>query len=310
MIRPPALVDGARIALIAPAGPLADGAVDRAEERIRAWGWQPITGEHARGRHTFLSGTDEHRAHDLNTAFRSDGNDAIWCLRGGYGTMRILDIIDWDALVARPRPLIGFSDNTALHLAMQKLGVVSFHGPHPAVHDVTEFSAGQLRAMLSATEPMGKLPFPTGAPPAIAVAGGVAEGQLVGGNLSLITATLGTQYAIDTRGAILFLEEVGEPAYRVDRMFTQLRLAGALDEVAGIALGAFTEQPDEHRDHIPPALEVARDHLAKIGVPVAFGFPFGHIDDMWTIPLGIRARFDAGAGSVSLLETAVEERKF
>src|SRR5680860_277244 len=114
---------------------------------------------------------------------------------------------------------------------MQRLGIVSFHGPHPAADDLTEFSADQLRATLTATEPLGELPFPRRAPPAITVAGGVAEGRLVGGNLSLITATLGTSYAVDTRGAILFLEEIGEPAYRVDRMLTQLRLAGALDGV-------------------------------------------------------------------------------
>lgn len=305
MIRPPALGDRARIALVAPAGPLAEGAVDRAEARIHAWGWKPITGTHARGRHTFLSGLDEQRAHDLNTAIRSDENDAIWCLRGGYGTMRILDMIDWDALAARPRPLIGFSDNTALHLAMQKLGIVSFHGPHPAVEDLTEFSAGQLRAMLSVTEPSGELPYPQRAERAVTIAGGVAEGRLVGGNLSLITATLGTPYAIDTRGAILFLEEVGEPAYRVDRMLTHLRLAGAFDGVTGVAIGAFTDQPDDREDHIPPALEIARDHLATLGIPVAFGLPFGHIDDMWTLPLGVRASLDASAGSLALLDAAV-----
>ncbi|HET7276025.1 MAG TPA: LD-carboxypeptidase [Longimicrobiaceae bacterium] len=304
MIRPPALGPDARIALVAPAGPLGEGAVDRAEARIRSWGWEPIVGRHSRGRTRYLSGSDEQRAGDMNDALRSGDNDAIWCLRGGYGTMRIVDSIDWDAIAARPRPLIGYSDNTALHLAMQRIGIVSFHGPHPAVDDLTNFSADQLRAQLTGSGPRGPLPFPPGEH-ATAITGGTAEGRLVGGNLSLVAATLGTPYAIQAAGAILFLEEVGEPAYSIDRMFTQLRLAGVLDEVAGIVLGAFTEQTDEGDPHIPSCLEVASDRLATLGVPVAYGFPFGHIDDSWTLPLGVRARLYADRGAVELLEAAV-----
>ena len=131
LIQPTALPRDARVALVAPAGPLTDEAVDRAAARVEALGWTPLLGRNSRGRRGYLSGTDAERLADLQAAIDSDAVDAIWCLRGGYGTMRIVDRIDWDALLRRPRPLIGFSDNTALHLALQRRRLISFHGPHP-----------------------------------------------------------------------------------------------------------------------------------------------------------------------------------
>jgi muramoyltetrapeptide carboxypeptidase len=305
MIRPPALHAGARIALVAPAGPLGDGAVDRAVDRVRAWGFEPVVGEHARKRHGYLAAPDPERAADFNAALRDDSVDAIWCLRGGYGVMRILDEIDWPALARRPRPVIGFSDNTALHLAIRRHGVVSFHGPHPAAEALTRFSADGLLRALTVAGPAGILPFPEDGAQVRTIAGGVAEGALVGGNLSLIASTLGTPYAIQAAGALLFLEEVGEAAYRVDRLLSQLRLAGVLDSVAGIVIGGITEVPDEGRENVPSIEEVLADLLGGLGIPVAYGFPFGHVDDNWTLPVGVRARLDADAGTLELLEGAV-----
>ena len=305
MIRPPALTPGARIALLAPAGPLAPGAVERAVARVREWGFEPVEGRFVHGRHGYLAAPDELRAADFNAALRDDSIDAIWCLRGGYGTMRILDALDWDALARRPKAVIGFSDNTALHLAIQRLGIVSFHGPHPATVELNPFSRAGLARQLQSAEAAGVLPFPEGEECAEAVTPGAAEGRLVGGNLSLVAATLATPYAIDAEGAILFLEEVAEPAYRVDRLLSQLRLSGVLRSVAGIAVGAFTESPDLEADDVPLAEEVLRDRLGDLGVPVALGFPFGHVEDNWTLPLGVRARLDAGAGTLELLEPAV-----
>ncbi|HEX6746301.1 MAG TPA: LD-carboxypeptidase [Longimicrobium sp.] len=305
MIRPPALRPGARIALVAPAGPLAEGAVDRAEERLRGWGFEPVVGRCARDRHGYLSAPDAQRVDDLNDALRDDSVDAIWCLRGGYGVMRILDAIDWRALAARPRPVIGFSDNTALHLGIQRLGIVSFHGPHPATQTLTAFSEDGLLRALTVAEPAGVLPFPDGAARAETLVPGAAEGRLVGGNLALVAATLGTPYAIRAEGAILFLEEVGEHMYRLDRLLTQLRLAGVLDGVAGIALGGITEIPDADEPGVPALVDVLRDRLGEMGVPVAYGFPFGHVDESWTLPEGVRARLDADAGTLELLEPAV-----
>ena len=307
MRRPPALFPGARVALVAPAGPLSASAVDLAEHRVREWGWEPVTGPSARGRHGYLSGTDAQRAADFNAALMDPSIDAVWCLRGGYGTMRILDDIRWDALADRPRPVIGFSDNTALHLAIHRRGIVSFHGPHPATRDFNAFSAHGLVRLLTSAEPAGIVPFPQGgADRAETLHPGAAEGPLVGGNLSLLASTLGTPYAMDAEGAILFIEEVGEPAYRVDRLLSQLRLAGVLRSIAGVAVGAFSESPDEGREGVPPLVEVLRDRLCDLGVPVAFGFPFGHVDDNWTLPMGVRARLDANAGTLELLEAAVE----
>jgi len=306
VIRPPALGPGARIALVAPAGPLAEGAVDRAAERVRGWGFEPVVGEHARERRGYLAGSDAQRAGDFNAALRDDSIDAIWCLRGGYGVMRILDALDWEALARRPRPVIGFSDNTALHLAIRRHHVVSFHAPHPATVELNDFSADGVLRALTSPEPAGILPFPPGAPYAEPIAGGVAEGPLVGGNLSLVAATLGTPYAVQAEGAILFLEEVGEAAYRIDRLLSQLRLAGVLSSVAGVALGAFSEVPDEAEEHATPVDSVLRDRLGDLGVPVVSGLPFGHVDDNWTLPVGVRARLDAGEGTLELLESGVE----
>ncbi|HEU4454917.1 MAG TPA: LD-carboxypeptidase [Longimicrobium sp.] len=305
MIRPPALAPGARIALVAPAGPLGEGAVDRAVERVRGWGYEAWEGDSARGRHGFLSAPDEARAADFNRALRDPSVDAIWSLRGGYGVMRILPDIDWDALAARPRPVIGFSDITALHLGIQRLGIVSFHGPHPATVELNDFSADALRRILESPEPAGVLPFPAGRDRAETIHGGTAEGRLIGGNLALIAATLGTEYAIRAEGAILFLEEIGEAPYRVDRLLTQLRLAGVLDAVAGIALGDFTDSPGEGTDGMPTDADVLRERLGDLGIPVAAEFPFGHVDDNWTLPMGARARLDADAGTLEVLEPAV-----
>jgi muramoyltetrapeptide carboxypeptidase len=306
LIRPPALRPGARIALVAPAGPLATEAVDRAIARVRGLGWEPRPGKHARGRHGYLSGSDRERLHDINAAIRSPDIDAIWCLRGGYGTIRILDGMEWQAFAQRPVPLIGFSDNTALHQAARRLDIVSFHGPHPTSEDLTDFSVDVLRRLLTNVEPAGHLPFPADSPGrAVTLTGGTAEGPLVGGNLAILAALAGTPYAPRATGAILFLEEVGEPGYRVDRMLTQLRLSGALDGVAGIAIGAFSECPDEGRDDLPRPERILLECLECLGVPIASGFPFGHVPDNWTLPVGVRARLDADAGTLELLEPAV-----
>jgi muramoyltetrapeptide carboxypeptidase len=305
VIRPAALRPGAGVALVAPAGPVAPEAVERAIERVRDWGWEPHLGRHACGRRGYLSGTDEERAGDFNEALHDPAVDAIWCLRGGYGTMRVLTEIDWAMLATRPRPVIGFSDNTALHLAIQRRGIVSFHAPHPAAAEFPAFSADLLRRSLMVPKPVGLLSFPAGsAGRAETLRGGVAEGPLVGGNLSLLAATLATAVSPRTHGAILFLEEVGEAAYRVDRLLTQLRLSGVFGRVAGVAVGALTDA--ESAADAPGIAEVIADRLGDLGVPVATGFPFGHVADNWTLPLGVRARLDADAGTLTLLEPAVE----
>ena len=304
MIRPPALRRGTRVALVAAAGPLPEGGVDRAIERVRTIGWEPVPGEFCRGRRGYLSGTDRERAEDLNRALRDPSIGAVWFLRGGYGTMRILDEVDRDALRRHPKALIGFSDNTAIHLAARRAGVVSFHGPHPHLPSFTAFALGEFLRVLTVPEPAGLLPFPADGPHrAETLRGGVAEGPLVGGNLSVLSATLGTPYALRPEGAILFVEEVGEKPYRLDRLLSHLKLAGVLSSLAGIAIGGITETPEVDGGSDP--MEVIHDRLSGLGIPVATGFPIGHFDDNWTLPLGVRARLDADAGTLELLEAAV-----
>ena len=303
MIRPPALKPGSRVALVASAGPLPEGGVDRAIHRVRELGWEPVAGRYCRVRRGYLSGSDAERAADLNEALRDPAIDAVWFLRGGYGTMRILDEIDWPALARHPKALIGYSDNTAVHLAANAVGVAAFHGPHPHAPEFPDFARDGLLRVLTSTRPAGELPVPEGWPRAETLAGGVAQGPLVGGNLSLLSATMGTPYAVQPEGAILFIEEVGEQPYRLDRMLSHLKLAGVLDAVAGIAIGGITEAPGEDGDAV--SREVLHDRLGGLGVPVVTGFPFGHFDDNWTLPVGIRARLDADAGSLALVEPAV-----
>lgn len=299
MIRPPRLRDGARVALIAPAGPISEERVDIALDRCERLGLVPVLGQAARSRHGgYLAGSDDDRLADMQWALTAPDIDAAWALRGGYGTMRLLDRLDLSSMVARPRAYIGFSDNTAMHLALLARGVVSFHAPH-AGGDATQLSEQCVRDVLFAARAAGTLPLPAD-PPVDVLREGVAEGPLIGGNLALLAGMCGTPGAPVARGAILFVEDIGEHAYRLDRQWTQLRLAGALDGVAGIAFGRFTDcgAADELRALLQEFADAA-------GVPAVTNFPIGHEPDNWTLPLGVRARLDATHGTLTLLEPAV-----
>jgi muramoyltetrapeptide carboxypeptidase len=299
MIRPPRLRPGARVALIAPAGPITQERLDIALDRCARLGLVPVPGTAARSRHGgYLAGSDDERLEDLHWALTSPEIDAVWALRGGYGTMRLLDRIDLAPLVERPRAYIGFSDNTAVHLALLARRVVSFHAPH-AGGDATAFAEQCFHDVLFAARAAGTLPLPA-KPASITLRGGVADGPLVGGNLAILAGMCGTPGAPVARGAILFVEDIEEPAYRLDRMWTQLRLAGALDGVAGLAFGRFTDCRD--RDSVRALLQQSAD---AAGVPAVMELPIGHEPDNWTLPLGVRARLDAARGTLELLEPAV-----
>jgi muramoyltetrapeptide carboxypeptidase len=299
MIRPPHLREGARVALIAPAGPITEERVEIALDRCRRFGLIPVLGAAARGHHGgYLAGSDDDRLKDLQWAVTAPELDAVWALRGGYGTMRLLHRVDLASMVSHPRAYMGFSDNTAIHLALLARRVVSFHAPH-AGGDSTELAEQCLRAVLFDARAAGELPLPD-SPPVRTLRDGVAEGPLIGGNLALLAGMCGTLAAPVARGAILFLEDTGEPAYRLDRQWTQLLLTGALDGVAGIAFGRFTDCGDE--DEVRALLQGLAD---EVGVPAVAALPIGHEPDNWTLPLGVRARLDAGRGTLELLEPAV-----
>jgi muramoyltetrapeptide carboxypeptidase len=286
---PPRLTTGARVALIAPAGPLRERSeLECAESNARLLGWIPVAGEHVLARNGYLAGTDEQRLNDLNWAIRDLAIDAIWCVRGGYGVLRVLEGLDLASLRCAPKALIGFSDITALHAAVGTLGsVVSFHGPFPN-RPLSEFSRSSLeRAVSTGKNPAGV------ASEADVLVPGRARGRLAGGNLALLSALAGTPYFPQLEGAILVLEDVNEPVYRIDRMLRHLRLTGALGLVAGLLFGAFTERGDE--GETLPLAQVLRETAEAVGVPCLAGVPVGHIADQWTLPLGAEAEMDAGS---------------
>lgn len=297
MHTPPLLGPGARVGLVAPSGPLRDASdLDRALASARTLGWEPVVGSHALERSAaYLAGTDAQRLGDLNR-FAADPNiDAIWCIRGGYGAMRLLDGIDYDAWRAHPKALIGYSDITALHSAIgQRAGLVTFHGP-TARSELTPFTVTSLRAAVrDGANPCGC------ANDAIPLRAGKARGRLVGGNLALVAALCGTPYAVPLDGAILVLEDVNEAVYRIDRMLTQLHLSGGLARVAGIAFGRFTEIPEETDREERPLLDLLREVAAACDVPCLANIPLGHIADQWTVPLGATAELDADSRTLTV----------
>jgi muramoyltetrapeptide carboxypeptidase len=303
VMRPPHLRSGARVALVSPAGPISDARLASALDTCARLGLDAVVGGAALRRHGYLAGEDAERAADLNAVLADPSIDAVWALRGGYGTMRILDALRFGPLEAQPKAFIGFSDNTAIHLALARDGIVCFHGPH-AGGAFPPFTEQCFRSVLFSAEAAGTLPVPAGSP-MTAVVPGTAEGRLAGGNLSLLAALCGTPWALDARGAILFLEEVGEPTYRIDRALTQLRLAGTLEGIAGLVLGQFTERRPSDNDLILE--EVLAAFATDLDVPCIAGAPIGHVDDNWCLPVGVRARLDAAAGTLSLLEPATSE---
>jgi muramoyltetrapeptide carboxypeptidase len=292
---PSPLGAGARVALIAPAGPLAGPSdVANAEANARALGWEPVVARHALGRYGYFAGTDAERLRDLQAALDDPSIDGVWCLRGGYGTMRLLPALDRDVLRARPRALIGFSDITALHAAWQAAGLVSFHGP-VARNPLGPFSAQSMRrAVIDGSDSAGH------AAEAVCVREGVAEGRLLGGNLALVAALVGTPWALSFRDAIVVLEDVHEATYRMDRMLVQLRLAGAFDGCRGLVFGQCTDCPDSSEDGRRSLHDLVAELAADLGVPALLGVPVGHIAEQWTLPFGAVATLDATAQSLHL----------
>jgi muramoyltetrapeptide carboxypeptidase len=294
------LQPGDLVAVLAPAGPARPEAVAAIEPLYARHGYRVRLYPGCHADSGYLAGPDALRLADLHAALADDTVAAIHCLRGGYGAMRLLDGVD-AALVRRARKLlIGYSDITALHALWCREGLSSLHAPMPA-SDLVKPGREEDEAALFALLRQGLCAGDTLAPaldPAARAAGlhvgGRAEGRLVGGNLSLVAALLGTPWAWDAAGAILFLEDVGEELYRVDRLLTQLRLAGVLGAAAGFVLGSFTEQD--------APTELLRDMLATLGKPLLAGWPTGHGSPHRPLPMGVRVALDASAGTVQLHE--------
>ncbi len=288
------------MALISPAGPLAGEAeLTRAIASAQSLGWEVQVGEHALARRGYFAGGDADRADDLVSALENDTVDGIWCLRGGYGSARLLPRVSDALRRTAPKALIGYSDVTALHAAWQHAGLVSFHGP-TARAPLTAFSRDSLvRAVQSGVDSCGVWDH------ARVVRHGTATGRLLGGNLALIASLCGTPWALNFRDAVVVFEDVNEPTYRLDRMLTQLRLAGAFAGCRALAFGQFTDCPDTTNDGGRSLESLATELADALRVPVVTGISVGHVPDQWTLPLGALATLDTIAGTLRVQRTRV-----
>ncbi|MFN0015558.1 MAG: LD-carboxypeptidase [Saprospiraceae bacterium] len=312
-LKPSRLLPGGTVGLIAPASPVSDEKIAKALANLAALGYQVREGSALRNRHGHLAGNDAARLADLHWAFSDPEVDAVWCVRGGYGCTRLLPMLDYDLIRRNPKPLLGYSDVTALHLAIgQKTGLVTFHGPVAAA-DFPENTLQHFRAavtdpqagyLIQAPGPDTVLPDEAYRP--YTIAPGKAQGQLTGGNLSLLTALAGTPFAPTFAQKIVFIEDVGEQPYRIDRMLTQLLHATDLRQAAGIALGVFAECTAKNTDFSLTLPETLVDLLGNLGLPVAYGLPFGHVPHQATFPYLTEAAFDADNRTLTLLETGVK----
>jgi muramoyltetrapeptide carboxypeptidase len=290
---------GDRVAVIAPASGFERDAFEAGLALIGAR-YRPEVGAGIFERHRYLAGSDTRRLDELFAALADPGIRAVFCARGGYGATRLLSRLGGRAPPGTPKALIGFSDITALHLWAQSHGRRSIHGPVlTQLGRLPAATAERLFALLESQRPAPALKG------AASYVGGVAEGTLLGGNLSVFSRMLGTAFMPALDGAILLLEDQGERPYRLDRMWTHLQLAGVFARVRGIALGSFTACEEAQADYTSG--EVLRELAAATGLPCAAGFPVGHGDVNEPLPLGVRVRLDAGAATLSFLEAPVGE---
>lgn len=300
-----ALLEGDRVGLFAPAGPAPPADLVSAYRRIAALGFEPVLGAHTGEQWGYLAGQDEARLADLQEFIDDPSVRALIAVRGGYGTGRLLADLNLRPLLQDPRPVVGFSDLTLLHLDLAHNGLVSFHGPMPGT-GWSDYQAGGLARALTCADALGPLDWPEGYAP-WCIRAGVAEGPLVGGNLSLVTASLGTPWEVQSAGAVLLLEEVGEAPYRIDRLLWQLQHAGKLQAAAAVVLGEFVACVDADRPTSELGVdEVLRMYLEPLGIPVLGHAPCGHGRERATLPLGVRVRIDSQNGQLTFLEPALD----
>lgn len=304
MTRPAPLFPGARVALVGPSSAIAEELLARANDLVCSLGLNPVFYPSCRysSRDGYLAATDAQRAQDIMHAFENPAIDGIWCARGGYGAHRILPLLDAAVIRKHPKWFGGYSDVTALHIFLnQKCNLETFHVSMPA--SKWEWDAFTLEGMKKAL--FGGLSGELAAPEGWEIqtlTPGQAHGRLCGGNLSLLAASMGTPWEIDTRGKILFLEDVNEKTYRIDSMLTQLRNGGKFDDCAGIILGHWTDCEPENPDCTLELDEVFRQLIAPSGKPCISGFACGHSQPSHALPLGRVCSLDASAGTVCIEE--------
>ncbi|MBL8003729.1 MAG: LD-carboxypeptidase [Candidatus Kapabacteria bacterium] len=311
IIKPKALNKNSTIAITAPAGASSVSDIQSGIDFFQSMGLKVVIGNTVKTGTYFgyLSAPDTIRATEFMNFVKDPSIDAIVCARGGYGVMRMLPYLDFDVIRDNPKIIMGFSDITALATAIfNNSGLVNFHGP-VASSSYNKFTVDSLKKslFLNTEQPFEYTPYIE--PTSVVLAQGTAEGRLVGGNLSMLVATMGTPYEIQTKDSILFMEEILEEPYRVDRMITQLLLGGKLDDCNGIIMGHFTKCEATSKSASFKAQfslrEVLMDRFQHLSVPVLYGFPFGHILEKLTIPFGVKARISTEEKSLTLLESPV-----
>ena len=310
--KPPRLRPGDTVGLIEPAG-FSDGStqIDAVKFTVAGMGLVPKVAPHVGSRHGYLAGTDEERAGDINAMFADREVKAVFAVRGGWGCARLLPFLDWDVIRANPKLLIGFSDVTALHLAFAaRAGFPTIHAPNAANSWAKTSWESLWRLAFAGETPVLEPPLVLEVDLAAAerwrvttIRPGKARGRLLGGNLSVLSALVGTPWLPDFAGAILFLEDVGEAEYRIDRMLSQLALAGILGKVAGVAFGQCTRctagVPGYSGFTVPQLLE---QYLVPLAVPAFGGANIGHIRNQLSLPVGVEAEIDADSGTIRILE--------
>jgi muramoyltetrapeptide carboxypeptidase len=317
-IKPPALPEHATIAVVAPASPpQTRSESEQATEYFEARGHRLVFGPNHRKVHGYLAGTDEERAADLQWALTEPGIDMVIALEGGYGTARLHDLIDWDHL-GEPRIVCGYSDITALHLALAAhAGWVTFYGPvllrftrHKKVYPLTEVTEEWFHRAFR-PEPLGRVFEDPDNPYVLTVGEGAAEAPLVGGCLTLLAASIGTPYEVQTDGCVVMVEDVNTEPYMIDACLNQLIRAGKLDHAAGFVFGTDANlKPQTVPEEVESSLsieEVLDELIAPLGIPALSNVPVGHGKHMATMPLGATVRVDGDAKTVEVLEPAVQE---
>ena len=296
-LKPPKLQKGETVGVIAPAGPVTPSEIQPGIKLLESFGYKVIISPHVYQRQGYLAGNDETRLQDLNAMLENQDVKVIFCARGGYGTLRLLEKIDFDLIRMNPKIIVGYSDITALLLAIyKKTGLVTFHGTM-----IKELSKNRKRNLASfldfiSSDKMGKVDLASG----ITLAPGRAEGTLLGGNLSLICHLVGTPFMPSLKKSILFVEEKEEPLYRIDRMMTHLRLSGHLKGLVGLIAGTF-----EGCGNISSINGVLRDTVSDLKIPLLSGLPVGHGLENISLPIGVQAFLDTEAMILSITESCV-----
>ncbi|MBS7670397.1 S66 peptidase family protein [Croceicoccus gelatinilyticus] len=306
--KPPRLREGDVVGLVEPAGYTSGpDALARVRHTVEGMGLVPRIGDHVGERFGYLAGTDEQRASDINAMFADDEIRAVFAVRGGWGSARILSLLDWDLIRRNPKLLVGFSDVTGLHMAFAaKAGYPTISAPNMASSWLRQSWESFWWLAFAGSAPIlggarADLPIPFET-----ITGGKARGKMLGGNLTVLTALVGTPWLPVFDGAILFLEDIGEAEYRIDRMLSQLSLSGMLGKLSGVVFGqctrCATDEPDYAGFTVP---DVVRQWVEPLGIPAFLGANIGHIRDQLSIPLGVEVEIDADAGTIAILEAVV-----